>query len=122
MSNGTYEFSETDLTIPAPAIPVNWTRSYRSNVIRGTATGAVFAEPADGPLGFGWMTPWFARIEKSDTYVDEDGAYTTFKKDSGGNFLADLENGLILKKTAAGYELMEREQLQRRRLCCCGRS
>ncbi|MBA3037883.1 MAG: hypothetical protein FP814_15510 [Desulfobacterium sp.] len=53
------------------------------------------------------MTPYFARIENGDTYVDEDGAYTTFAKDASGNFLTDLENDLILKKTASGCKLIE---------------
>jgi len=107
MANGTYEFSEADLSVPAPAMPIEWTRSYRSNRILKTSGNWTFGEPGDGPLGFGWMTEYFARIENSDTYIDGQGIYTTFAKDSSGNFLTDLENGLILKKTVSGFELTE---------------
>lgn len=107
LANGTYEFSETDLSVPAPAIHVDWTRSYRSNRILKTSGNWVFGEPGDGPLGFGWMTEYFARIENSDTYIDGQGIYTVFKKDSAGNFLTDMENGLILKKTSTGYGITE---------------
>lgn len=105
LTNGTYNFTETDLELPARAIPIKWSRHYRSNRIL-PANGGSFAEPMDGPLGFGWMTPYFTRIEKGDTYVDERGLYTIFKKDSAGNFLSDQGNGLILKKTETGYELV----------------
>ena len=107
LANGTYEFSETDLELPARVIPIEWKRSYRSNRIIKNAGGGAFGEPKDGPLGFGWMTPYFMRIENLDTLVDGEGIYTLFKRDSAGNFLPDYDKGLILKQTASGYEVLE---------------
>ena len=106
LANGTYNFTETDLVVPARGIPIVWFRHYRSNRIL-PKNGGSFGEPQDGPLGYGWMTPYFARIENGDTHVDGQGLYTVFEKDSSGNYLTDQINGLVLKKTATGYELKE---------------
>lgn len=106
MANGTYEFSASDLSIPARGMGIDWSRSYRSNRILKSSGNWVFGEPADGPMGFGWMNDYLSRIE-GDTYIDGDGAYNVFTKDASGNYLTDMENGLILKKTTTGYELIE---------------
>jgi len=108
MANGTYEFSAPELSLPARGLPVEWTRYYRSNRII-TKNGTVgFVELLDGPLGYGWMTPYFARIENGDTWVDGQGLYQAFTKDSSGNFAANLAEGVSLKKTSTGYELIKR--------------
>jgi RHS repeat-associated protein len=107
LGSGTYHFSETDLKIPARSIPMNWERRYRSNRTVKKDRILVFAEPADGPLGFGWMTPWLVRIQ-GDAFVNEEGRYFYFEKDSNGNYLPDMQTGLTLKKNATGFELLER--------------
>lgn len=107
MANGTYELGETDLRLPARGIAIDWTRSYRSNRILASATGAVYGELADGPLGFGWTTPYFARIENGDTWIDGEGLALTFKKDASGNFISDTAEGAALTKTPTGFELFE---------------
>jgi RHS repeat-associated protein len=102
--SGTYYFSETDLKVAARSVPMIWERTYRSNrVIKGNGR-YVFAEPVDGPLGFGWTTPFTVRIE-NDAYVNAEGRYIFFVKDANGTYLPNQEAGQILKKTAEGYEL-----------------
>ncbi|KAF0143501.1 MAG: YD repeat protein [Nitrospirae bacterium] len=104
--SGTYYFTETDLSISARSIPMVWERTYRSNRVLKKNTQLAFGEPADGPLGFGWMSPWFIRIE-GDAFVNEQGRYFYFAKDSTGNYLPNMEAGYVLRKTATGYELIE---------------
>ena len=88
-------------------------RTYRSNRIIATDTGAVFAEPMDSPLGYGWTSPFFVQIINSDTFIDADGRYFTFKKDANGNFLTDTSNGMTLKKTTAGFTLTKLDTFTR---------
>ena len=115
LSNGTYNFSETDLHLPARGLPISWKRYYRSNRVIETASGKTFGEPADGPLGYGWRTDYFARIENGDTYVDGRGIFTHFVQTPVvGGYLPNLEEGLVLKKIAGGYELEELGGLIRR--------
>ncbi|MHB8882794.1 MAG: DUF6531 domain-containing protein [Thermodesulfovibrionales bacterium] len=105
--SGTYYFSETDLRIPARSIPMSWERTYRSNRVAKKDTKWVFGEPADGPLGYGWSTPFSVKIE-GGAYVNEEGRYFYFEKDTNGNYLPNMEAGFILLKSAVGYELIER--------------
>lgn len=104
--SGTYYFSETDLSIPARSIPMVWDRTYRSNRVFKKNDQWVFGEPADGPMGYGWTSPWFAKIE-GDAYINGEGRYLYFVKDANGNYLPHSGTGLILRKTATGYELIE---------------
>jgi RHS repeat-associated protein len=104
--SGTYYFTETDLRVSARSIPMTWERTYRSNRVLKKTTQWVFGEPADGPLGFGWTTPWFVKIE-GDAFINSEGRYFYFAKDSNGNYLPNMEAGYVLKKTATGYELIE---------------
>lgn len=104
--SGTYYFTETDLKVSARSIPMTWERTYRSNRVLKKSNQWAFGEPADGPLGFGWMTPWFIRIE-GDAFVNSEGRYFYFQKDSNGNYLPNMEAGYVLRKTATGYELIE---------------
>jgi len=110
-TSGTYYFKETDLKVAARSIPMVWERSYRSNKIvkrSSTSTTWSYGEMSDGPLGYGWSSPWFIRIE-GDAYVNADGRYFYFTKDSGGvNYLPNLPAGLVLRKTTSGYELLKR--------------
>ena len=109
IGNGTYIFTETDLKVPAHAVPIDMSRTYRSNQIMKSAddTKWSFAAPNDGPLGFGWHSPWFAQAGDG-FYLDGEGSYFTFQKDAGGNYLPHQEAGFILKKTATGYEVSKR--------------
>lgn len=104
--SGTYYFLETDLRVSSRSIPMVWERTYRSNRVLKKNNQWVFGEPADGPLGFGWMTPWFVRIE-GDAFVNEEGRYFYFQKDANGNYLPNMEAGFVLKKIASGHELIE---------------
>ena len=104
--SGTYYFTEMDLRVSARSIPMTWERTYRSNRVLKKNTQWVFGEPADGPLGFGWTSPWFIRIE-GDAFINEQGRYFYFQKDSVGNYLPNMEAGYVLRKTATGYELIE---------------
>ena len=106
-TSGTYHFSETDLRVSAKSIPMVWERTYRSNRVIMRDKVWVFGEPLDGPLGFGWTTPWFARIE-GDAYVNGEGRYFYFEKDSNGSYIPNMKAGLLLNKTANGYELRKR--------------
>ena len=104
--SGTYYFTETDLRVSARSIPMVWERTYRSNRVLKKNNQWVFGEPAGGPLGFGWMSPWFERIE-GDAFVNEEGRYFYFQKDANGNYLPNMEAGYVLKKISTGYELIE---------------
>ena len=105
MANGTYTFGESDLTLPSPGLGFDWDRSYRSNRILTKPTGAVFGEPGDGPLGFGWTNIYISRIDNGDTWTDGDGLVYTFTKDANGILQPSLKDGLSLQKTADGYQL-----------------
>lgn len=103
--SGTYNFTETDLSMYARGIPMSWGRTYRSNRVINK-NGWMFDLPADGPLGYGWMNGWLVRIE-GDAYVNGEGKYIYFTKDANGNYLTNQDAGLTLTKTVAGYELVE---------------
>lgn len=105
--SGMYSLNEADLLMAARSIPMVWERNYRSNsVIKDAQNGWRFTEPADGPLGFGWGNGWLARID-GDAYINGHGKVIYFKMDQNGNYLTNMDEGLSLKKTAAGYELVE---------------
>jgi large repetitive protein len=110
---GTYNLTETDLKVAARGFPMTWERSYQSNNVIKKGDKWVFQQPVDGPLGYGWSTPWTTRIEIDSNvpniayYVAADGRYFFFQKDASNNYLPDKTNGLILTKTAAGYEVQE---------------
>jgi len=59
-------------------------------------SGNLFA-PMDSPLGFGWHSPWFARAGDG-SYLDGEGNYYVFSKDSIGNYMPHEAAGLFLKK------------------------
>jgi RHS repeat-associated protein len=113
VSNGTYVFDEIDLRIPAPAQPIELNRTYRSNgIMRSTGTTGgndtwSFTGPSDSPFGFGWHAPWFA-LAGDGMYLDGEGNYYEFTKNSAGGYQPHAEAGLILTKTASGYEIKER--------------
>ncbi len=105
--NGTYIFTETDLKVPAHFMPIEMSRTYRSNQIIQVGDNWQFAAPMDSPLGYGWHSPWFTRAGEG-SYMDGEGNYYVFGKDSSGNYLPHAETGLLLKKTASGYEVSKR--------------
>ena len=107
MANGTYEFGEDDLRVPAKGPDIEWTRTYRSNAVVKREGEKDFVALTDGPLGFGWNTPYFVRIEGGDTYVDAAGGYYAFEKDESGNFIEIKKDGLVLRQTAVGFEVEE---------------
>lgn len=105
LTSGTYAFDVEDLKVPARGQFVNLRRTYRSNRVIASGSGPAFAEPVNGPLGYGWMTPFFVRIENGDTFVDADGLHYPFQKDAAGNFLPESSTHMVLRKTATGFEL-----------------
>ncbi|MDH3973937.1 MAG: RHS domain-containing protein [Deltaproteobacteria bacterium] len=104
LGNGTYQFEETDLRIPARAIPIEWSRTYRSNMIMHNGTNWVFSAPMDGPLGYGWSSSYTARAG-AGSYMDGKGNYFTFDIADDGTYTAKKENGLSLRLTETGYEV-----------------
>lgn len=106
---GTYFHVETDLRVAARGGPMTWERTYRSNrlVKRSDSQTHDFKRPVDGPLGFGWHTPFTVRIENGDTFVAGDGRHYTFDKDDAGNLKPDYANGFVLSAMATGFELRE---------------
>nr|WP_320050524.1 RHS repeat-associated core domain-containing protein [uncultured Desulfuromonas sp.] len=193
MSLGTYETSDTDLTVASRAIPISWQRSYRSNIIssipdnitvneiggisnlaklydvvpeyysynnipvsqsdgairtsqqsarvpvRSVAKGSTmstsysityarhFALPKDGPLGYGWHSPYFERLTTNVDviknwlgndvrppelmlvfFTDGSGRQISFGMNSNGNFINKTDPNLTLLLTNTGYELWER--------------
>lgn len=110
IGNGTYTFSETDLRVPARAIPIELSRTYRSNqVMKGADESSWhFATPLDSPLGHGWYSPWFVRIGTDGTFVDGEGNFTIFARDANGAFLPNASTGQTLVKTVTGFELRKR--------------
>ena len=123
--SGAYYTSEVDLKVAARGVPMVWERTYRSNRTRMTIEdeenkGYDNVQPIDGPLGFGWHSPFFMRIQKNaavvsdpiyntDALVDADGRYIYFPKGPGGIILPDYANGYTLSGGAgAGYTLTQR--------------
>lgn len=108
--SGTYTVSEHDLVLAARGVPMVWERSYRSNVMGTTMVGGQtqwgYTEPGDGPMGYGWINGWLVRIS-GNAYINGHGKVIYFQKDSNGNFITNMDEGLSLKKTATGYELTE---------------
>ncbi|MBI5694878.1 MAG: RHS repeat protein [Nitrospirae bacterium] len=101
--DGTYTFSATDLRVPAVSIGMSLERTYRSNRIV-YESGWKFGLPVDGPLGYGWTSPYFAKVA-GDTFIDGEGKHYRFKTGSDGNFLTDARSGFTLIKKTSGYEL-----------------
>jgi RHS repeat-associated protein len=110
MGSGTYTFTDTDLKVPARSIPIEMSRTYRSNQImyKLDTEEWIFASPMDSPLGWGWHSPWFATAKGDGSYIDGEGYHRLFKKDDNGNFLPDTEDGLTMTATATGYEVSKR--------------
>ncbi len=101
-TNGTYTFDETDLSVSARGMDVNLRRTYRSNRILKTDSGSEFASPVNGPLGYGWTTPFFEKVINGNTFVDEDGRYFKFDKDSVGKFLPKSLAAMNLEGAPSG--------------------
>lgn len=110
IGNGTYTFSETDLRVPARSIPVEMSRTYRSNQIMKGADESNwhFATPLDGPMGYGWYSPWFVRLGTDGSFVDGEGNFTIFTQDANGAFLPDSATGRTLIKITGGYEIRKK--------------
>jgi len=115
---GSYYFSETDLKVAASAIPMVWERTYRSNRVLSEGGGAYgFSLPAEGPLGYGWHSPWLLSLEGRlveqpggeiltvYAFTDADGRIYHFERDAAGGFLPDRDAGLTLERLAFGFEL-----------------
>ncbi|OGU01258.1 MAG: hypothetical protein A2X82_09025 [Geobacteraceae bacterium GWC2_55_20] len=99
--SGAYFTSEVDLKVSARGVPMVWERTYRSNrtllkIENPDSKSYEYAAPLDGPLGFGWHTPFTMRIWKNaamvsdpayncDALVDSDGRIIYFPKDAAGN-------------------------------------
>jgi hypothetical protein len=71
---GTYYHGETDLRVAARGVPMVWERTYRSNrIVKRSPDSQTrdFKRPVDGPLDFGWHTPftwgyrWWSGCEES---------------------------------------------------------
>lgn len=119
---GTYTTSAVDLKVAARSIPMTWERSYRSNrVVK--EPGVSFFEfllPVDGPLGFGWSSPWTMKlttVEYKDAdevlhtqvrFHAADGRNYAFEPDADGNYPADTVNGYELVAVTGGFELRQR--------------
>lgn len=110
IANGTYTFTETDLRVPAKGIPITMERSYRSNqIMKGRDDKDwQFASPMESPLGFGWYSPWFARVGTDGSYLDGQGNFMYFERDANGTYLSDPNNGLILRRSGSGFEVFKR--------------
>jgi RHS repeat-associated protein len=117
--SGTYYTSQSDLKVAARSVPMSWERTYRSNRMVKTDTGSYdYSPPTDGPLGYGWQTPFTTRILRNhfvssdggtmtDVYVGADGRYFYFNHDSSDNYEPDKKNGYVLSKTTSGYQMQE---------------
>lgn len=108
--SGAYSISEPDLVVAARGIPMVWERFYRSNVMRKVISGWEiqwnYTEPGPSYMGYGWTNGWMVRIE-GNAYINGQGKVIYFQKDNNDNFITNMEEGLSLKKTATGYELIE---------------
>ena len=123
--SGSYYTSEADLKVAARGIPMAWERTYRSNRTILKITGSPdnksyeYIAPSDGPLGFGWHTPFTMRIIKNaavvsdpayncDALVDADGRIIYFPKDAAGAVQPDYANGYTLGSSINGWTLTQR--------------
>ncbi len=122
--SGAYFTSETDLKVAAAGIPMAWERTYRSNrtimkIASAESRSFDYAPPVDGPLGYGWHTPFTMRIWKNapivtdpsylcDALVDSDGRIIYFTRDAAGAVRPDYANGYTLSAGASGWTLSQR--------------
>lgn len=82
---------------------MNLERSYSSNRVV-YENGWKFSLPVDGPLGYGWTSPYFAKVV-GDTFIDGEGKHYRFSTGSDGKFLTDFRSGFTLLRNSGGYEL-----------------
>src|SRR6266568_2027594 len=123
--SGAYYTSEVDLKVAARGIPMAWERTYRSNrtILKINSLddkSYQYKAPVDGPLGFGWHSPFTMHIVKNapivsdpaylcDALVDADGTYIYFEKGPGGIILPNYANGYTLSGGNGGnYTLTQR--------------
>ena len=122
--SGAYFTSEVDLKVAARGIPMAWERTYRSNrtilkIENSDSKSYDYVSPEDGPLGYGWFSPFTMRIWKNapqvsdpsllcDALVDADGRIVYFPKDAAGIVQPDYPNGYTLSTTATGWTLTQR--------------
>ncbi|MDU0460471.1 MAG: DUF6531 domain-containing protein, partial [Geobacteraceae bacterium] len=124
--SGAYFTSEVDLRVAARGVPMVWERTYRSNRTllkfeNPDSKSYEYVAPIDGPLGFGWHTPFTMRIWKNaaivsdpayncDALVDSDGRIIYFPKDAAGNTQPDYANGYTLSggNNGGNYTLTQR--------------
>jgi len=122
---GAYYTTETDLKVAARGIPMAWERTYRSNrtlykIDSPDDKSYDYAAPVNGPLGFGWHSPFTMHIWKNapivsdpaylcDALVDADGSIIYFEKGPGGIVLPDYASGYTLSGGNGGnYTLTKR--------------
>ncbi len=122
--SGAYFTSETDLKVATRGIPMAWERTYRSNrtimkIVSPESRSFEYATPVDGPLGYGWYTPFTMRILRNapivsdpsllcDALVDSDGRIIYFPRDAAGAVRPDYANGYTLSATNSGWTLTQR--------------
>ena len=118
LPTGTYTFDATDLEVAGRGVPLALERTYRSNLVpRGPDDQYDFKEPADGPFGFGWHSPWFVRLWQGNVknsngseaffyyFLDGDGRIYDFSIGADGSIAPNTAAGLTLTRLPFGFEL-----------------
>ncbi|MHB8319298.1 MAG: DUF6531 domain-containing protein [Acidimicrobiales bacterium] len=83
-ASGEFYTSSTDISVPGPGVPLNFTRTYSSVVAQSQATAG-----APGPLGYGWssnltMSLAYNSTTSIATVTNENGSQSTFNYDAVG--------------------------------------
>ncbi len=118
LPTGTYTFDATDLEVAGRGVPLALERTYRSNLVpRGPDDQYDFKEPADGPFGFGWHSPWFVRLWQGNVknsngseaffyyFLDGDGRIYDFSIGADGSIAPNTAAGLTLTRLPFGFAL-----------------
>jgi RHS repeat-associated protein len=78
VANGNMHTSETDISVPAPGLPLTMRRMYNSR------------SDFDGMFGYGWRSTYEVRLDEAAdgvvTEIDSDGVYTYYTPDGAGSY------------------------------------
>lgn len=102
-ATGNFHTSETDIALPGPGVPFEFTRSYNS------------LSSASGPLGPGWTHPYNASLEIDQsgdvTLSGETGQRVEYALQPDGSFAGGPGARSVLSAVSGGYELTRQDQV-----------
>jgi RHS repeat-associated protein len=101
-ATGSFDHSETDVTLPGTGVPFSFTRSYNS------------LDVTTGELGQGWTDTFAASLiikANGDVTVHgEDGQQVAYTKQPDGSFVGSAGSLSTLAAVSGGYDLTQTDQ------------